>query len=113
MVGEIGVDIAEVPVLGRVHAHDRVAFVRYLGRFHLEVMTAAQRRRCLTGINRRLLLAPGAQFPKVGYGGADRTEASGGGLADLERGRQDRVETAGELDRAGALGIETDGRQNR
>ena len=66
MVREIGVDVAPAPVLGRVHAHDRVALVRDLGLFHLEVMAAAQRRGGAPRIDGDPLLLAAAQFPEIG-----------------------------------------------
>ncbi len=113
VVREIRVDVAPVPVLGRVHAHDRVALVRDLGLFHLQVMAAAQRGGGATGIDRRFLLAPGAQLPQIADREADRRQAGGAGLADLERGRQDRIAAAGDLDRAGAFLGPANDRQDR
>jgi len=113
MVGEIGVDITEVPVLGRIHTHHRIALVRDFCLFHLEVMAAAQRRGRAAGVDRDALLLAAAQFPEVADRQPDRTETGCAGLTYLERGRQDRVQPAGNFDRAGALRIETGGGQDR
>ena len=103
MVREIAVEIAPAAVLGRIDAHHRVALGRHGRPVHLHVTPAAERGGRLAGIDRDLLAPPGAQFPQIGDGEADRRERGGTGLADAERRRQDRIGAAGDLDRAGAL----------
>ena len=103
MVREIAVEIAPAAVLGRIDAHHRVALGRHGRPVHLHITPAAERGGRLAGIDRDLLATPGAQFPQIGDGEADRRERGGTGLADAERRRQDRIGTAGDLDRTGAF----------
>src|SRR6516162_6569044 len=103
MVWEVGMDIAPAAVLGRVHAHHRIAVFPDFGAVHLQVMTAAQRGDCLAQTDRDLLAAPGAQFPQIRCGETSRCECRGPGRTDAERRRQHRVVAAGDLDGARPL----------
>src|SRR5580704_8015543 len=76
-------------------------------------MAAAQGCRRAPCIDRDPLLLATAQFPEIGDRKPDGTEARGAGLADLERGRQDRVEPASKFDRTSAIGVKADHRQDR
>ena len=99
MVREIAVEIAPAAVLGRIDAHHRVALGRHGRPVQLHVTPATERGGRLAGIDRDLLAPPGAQFPQIGGGEANRRERGGTGLTDAERRRQDRIGAAGDLDR--------------
>ena len=91
MVREIAVEIAPAAVLGRINPHHGITLGRYWRPVHLHVTPTAERGSRLAGIDRDLLAPPGAQFPQIGDGEADRRERRGTGLADAERRRQDRI----------------------
>ena len=106
-------DVAPAAVLGRVHAHHRVAVASRPGAVHLQIMPAAQRGDRLAQIDRDLLAAAGAQLPEIGGGEPGCRECSGTGRTDAKRRRQHRVGAAGDLDRAGPLLGPAGDRQDR
>src|SRR5215469_14831065 len=65
VVRKIGMDITPATVFGRIHAHHWIALVPDLGAVYLQIMPAAQRRDGLAQIDRHLLTATRAQFPKI------------------------------------------------
>ena len=113
MVREVAVEIAPAAVLGGIDAHHHVALSRHGRAVHLHVMPAAERGGRLPGIDRDLLSTPGAQFPQLGDGEADRRERGGAGLADAERRGQDWIGDSGDFDGAGALGVPPGDGKNR
>ena len=98
VVREVRVDIAPPAVFGRIHTHHLIAFVSDLGAVDFEVMAAAQRSHGLPQIDRSLLAPAAAQFPQIGGCEPGRGKSRGAGRTDAERGRQDRVGAAADLD---------------
>ena len=113
MVREVAVEIAPAAVLGGIDTHHHVALSRHGRAVQFHVMPAAERGGRLPGIDRNLLSTPGAQFPQLGDGEADRRERGGAGLADAERRGQDWIGDSGDFDGAGALGVPPGDGKNR
>ena len=113
MIGEIGVHVAPAAIFGGIDAHDGVAPGGDLAVAELHVVAAAQRRGGVAHIDGDRLAPAGAHFPQIGGGEAGRGQSRGAGHADAERGRQDRVGAAGDLNRRRAIGRYSGGGQDR
>ena len=105
VIGEVAVQIAPAPPFGGIHAHDRVTFSPGGLTVHGHVLAAAQGSRGMSRVYADLLTASGAQLPEVRGGKSDRSQARGGGFANSERRRQNRVRSTVDLHVGGAFPV--------